>query len=574
MHINKGRRENARIPYVRFSNASVPTDIIGDVSQSTSMKMKVWSLKRSVGDNLNLNFYSFHCSDTMTSYLASSHSHAHIFVPTSSQLAQLQFCITVMKKTHTLLLTESSKLFLLSIMVCLPWTNLSCGRMAFKAVLIAALATRSFMVMAKGDELSNNDSNMPSLAERFVTIAGEKQDNASQLRRLEEDNKRKNRKRTIESGGQNMVTMSATNSDCTSQFCQNQLSDVCLLEYKVNKVVPETITMVLVCKGSSWAGVGFSESGRMIGSDAVIGIPGKTATKYHLGGYGLSAIAPMENKRQKTLTDASISYDEADDVTVLKFTKILQEDGEVNIKPGKNTFLYAKGSSSNLSYHQERGLFELDIPDVSAVTSEKTKKRKDRNKEKKDDLAEVPQAQESKRKQGKGDGKQTLAEKFASRGPIQLRPLKDLRLQLSPPVPTTSSNDFPYPYPKIRFIPWEKLSPFTKEIMEENFGYSKRNWNALGQNENEHKTCSELKDTQHEAIQLLGWDCNVWDCFINHYKSYTGKQLEGNKLLEHVDVVRSAWVKLWMDLSEQELQSATRLCFTQKVWDVGYLGPN
>ena len=464
-----------------------------------------------------------------------------------------------------------------------PWATLSREGMAVKATFVTVVllaAATSFL----DHKVATNESNMLSLAEQFVNEASmpvqkeHEMTTSAQLRRLEE-NKRKDRKRA------SMETYAAAAEDCTSHFCQKQLSDACLVQYKVNNVVPSTITMVLVCEGSRWVGIGFSESGNMMNSDAVIGSPaGSVAEKYRLGGYDQSSVVAMEKRRQ-TLIDASVKYDDADDVTVLKFTKIMKEEGEVEIKPGKNTFLYAKGIFEDLNYHQERDLFELTIPEVNAAAVDgeeesSEKKRKDRDKVKKDDdsaedssAAEVKQPQESKRKQAKTNGGQTLAEQFAKLGPIQLRPLKDLRPQFSPPVPAGDSNDdFPYPYPKVRFIEWGSLSPQTREIMMENFGYSKGNWNALGQNENERKTCSDLTDRQRQAIQLLGWNCDVWDCFINHYKSYDANQLEENKLIEHVDVVRSAWVKLWADLSELELQSATRLCFTETTWDVGYLG--
>jgi len=469
-----------------------------------------------------------------------------------------------------------------------PWTALSRGGMAVKATFVAVvlIAAAASSFMENKVESSTNESSMQSLAERFVNDAStptqkdQEMTTPAQLRRLQE-NKRKDRKKATYDDGQSMVTNAAAAKDCTSQFCQKQLSDACLVEYKVNNGIPTTITMVLVCEGSRWVGIGFSESGKMMNSDAVLGIPGTAPEKYRLGGYDQSAVVAMERQRQ-TLIDASVNYYDADDVTVLKFTKIMKEDGEVEIKPGKNTFLYAKGIFEDLNYHQERDLFELNIPKVDtaaevapAAEESSEKKRKDRDKVKKDDdSAEDPSAEnqpkESKRKQGRGDGKQTLAEQFASLGPIQLRPLKDLRPNLSPPVPV--DDEFPYPYPKIRFTEWASLSHQTREIMKENFGYNKGNWNALGLNDNERMTCSQLTDAQRQAIQLLGWNCDVWDCFINHYKSYNAEQLGDKKLLGHVDVVRSAWVKLWADLSEDELQSATRLCFTEFVWDVGYLG--
>lgn len=478
-----------------------------------------------------------------------------------------------------------------------PWATLSRGGIAVKAtfvtlVLIAALAS-TFVDKEEVVE-SSYESGVKSLAERFVNEASiptqKKQEMApEQLRRLQE-NKRKDRKRATEDG-QSMVTNSGTANtvDCTTQFCQKQLSDACLVEYKVNSVVPPTITMVLVCEGSRWVGIGFSESGKMMYSDAVLGIPGRTTPeKYRLGGYDKSTVAPMEKERQ-TLIDASVEYYDADDVTVLKFTKIMKEDGEIEIKPGRNTFLYAKGIFEDLNYHQERDLFELTIPGVDVVlevvppadgeeeSSEKKKKDRDKNEEadetavdSSEEESQESKRQESKKKQGNGDGKATIAEQFASLGPIQLRPLKELRPQLSPPI--QAGDEFPYPYPKIRYTAWESLSSHTKEIMTENFGYNFENWNALGQNDHERMMCSQLTDTQRQAMQLLGWNCDVWDCFINHYKSYNAMQLEENDLIRHVDLVRSAWVKLWVDLTEQELQSAARLCFTEVAWDVGYIG--
>jgi hypothetical protein len=582
-----------------------------------------------------------------------------------------------------------------------PWATLSRGGIAVKAtfVTLVFIAAMASIFLGKDGE-STNESGIESLAERFVNQAyaptQKKQDMAvpDRLRRLQE-NKRKERKRTTQDG-QSMIPFSGTDEeDCTSRFCKKELSDACSVEFKVNIVVPPTITMTLACEGSGWVGIGFSDNGKMMYSDAVLGIPGTTPEKYRLGGYDKSTVTPMEKDRQ-TLVDASVTYDDAADVTVLKFTKIMKEDGEIEIKTGKSTFLYAKGILEALDYHQERDLFELTIPEVHAVlempadgeeesserndtsvedssagkpsqdskppaatdgeedTSDKKKKKdrdeevdtsakdssagndvpempadgeeessekkkkKDRDEEddtsvqdsstetpsqeskppaatdgeeetsekkkKKDrdeevdtsakDSSEGKQSQESNKKQGDGTGKATLAEQVASLGPIQLRPVnvKALRPQLSPP--SQPVDNFPYPYPNIRFTEWDYLSPKTKEIMKENFGYSKGNWNALGQNQNERMTCSQLTVTQRQAIQLLGWSCDVWDCFINHYKSYNEKQLEANDLVEHVDVVRSAWVKPWVDLTEEELQSANRLCFMQILWDVGYLGAN
>ena len=509
-----------------------------------------------------------------------------------------------------------------------PWGALSRGGTPVKLtfitlVLIAALA--SMISMKEKDKHATTESrqrSISSLAERFVNEG--KSASATQNTRRAQENKRKDRKRAAaDNGGQgNMITMAANEEDCTSYFCQKKLSDSCLLEYKVNMVVPATISMVLVCDGSRWLGIGFSESGKMMQSEAVLGSPtGSVPQKYSLGGYDQSAVVPMDEKAQ-TLIDASINYYDADDVTVLKFTKVLNEHGEIEIKPGKNTFLFAKGIFEDLNYHQERDTFELVLPNFDDIvemapplavdgeeeffsppvdgegeSSEKKRKNRDKDTEEKEEdsnssvnepqdskrkqqtkedddsqLSSEKQSQESKNKQqGLGEGKLTIAERFAARGPIELRPLKDMRPQLSPPAPTIE-NSFPYPFPDIRFMPWERLSSQTKEIMTDNFGYSKRDWPSLGQNENERMVCSQLTDTQRQAMQLLGWNCDMWNCFINHYKSFDTVQLEEHGLLGHVDVVRNAWIKPYNQLTEEELTSATRLCFTELMWDYGYIG--
>ena len=156
-----------------------------------------------------------------------------------------------------------------------PWSSLSRERVAVKAtfVTVVLIAAAASVFMDNKVELSTNESNL-SLAERFVNEASmPEQKDQAQLRRLQEENKRKDRKRATNDGQSSMQTNAAAAEDCTSQFCQKQLSDACSIEYKVNNVMPPSITMVLVCEGSRWVGIGFSESGTMMNSDAVLGSP-------------------------------------------------------------------------------------------------------------------------------------------------------------------------------------------------------------------------------------------------------------------------------------------------------------
>ena len=61
----------------------------------------------------------------------------------------------------------------------------------------------------------------------------------------------------------------------------------------------------------------------------------------------------------QTLTDTSIEY--VDGQTIMKFTKIMSEPGEIAISTGDNTFLWAYGSGPALGYHPARAPFELNL---------------------------------------------------------------------------------------------------------------------------------------------------------------------------------------------------------------------
>eukprot|EP00804_Cyclotella_cryptica_P028957 CCRYP_012384-RA/>CCRYP_012384-RA protein AED:0.12 eAED:0.12 QI:112/1/1/1/0.8/0.66/6/4153/508 len=159
--------------------------------------------------------------------------------------------------------------------------------------------------------------------------------------------------------------------DCTKDMCQYELSPDYLLEYKVN--VPEDTTLdecagcslriKVTYDGTAWLGFAFSKNGEMIGSEAVIGHPLMADTvpgKYYLGGKYDGAIQPMEDERQ-TLINATINFENGQ--SVLEFEKQLKEEGEIEILPGLNTFLWAHGNDNEFStYHgNNRNSFQLNI---------------------------------------------------------------------------------------------------------------------------------------------------------------------------------------------------------------------
>ena len=117
------------------------------------------------------------------------------------------------------------------------------------------------------------------------------------------------------------------------------------------------------------------------------GIPVKgtkqTPQKYSLGGKSLEAVQLMPAEQQ-TLQDASIKIGRANDgvKTVMKFTKLLSEEGETEILKGDNIFLWAHGSDENLGYHAGRSAFglnvltgdslELDLTSSTSIVSDPT----------------------------------------------------------------------------------------------------------------------------------------------------------------------------------------------------------
>ena len=66
---------------------------------------------------------------------------------------------------------------------------------------------------------------------------------------------------------------------------------------------------------------------------------------------------------QQTLQDASIKIGRSNDEvkTVMKFTKLLLEEEELEILTGDNIFLWAHGSDENLGYHAGRSAFGLNV---------------------------------------------------------------------------------------------------------------------------------------------------------------------------------------------------------------------
>jgi len=113
-----------------------------------------------------------------------------------------------------------------------------------------------------------------------------------------------------------------------------------------------------------WIGFGWSENGDMIGGEAIVGLTDAgSVLKYKLSSKDTNGVTQMP---AQTLTDTSIKLE--GDKTIMSFTKMLVEDGELEIKEtGLNQFLHARGSSGQTIGYHDKGMvkftrdFENDV---------------------------------------------------------------------------------------------------------------------------------------------------------------------------------------------------------------------
>jgi hypothetical protein len=135
--------------------------------------------------------------------------------------------------------------------------------------------------------------------------------------------------------------------------------------------IANTLTVELTSDSEGWISMAFTNGlANMIGSEAVIGLPGQPNSLTNPGKYNLNAqqVAGIQLRpdAEQTLINATVT--QIDGQTILRFTKLLNEEGEHAIFPFKeNTFLYAYGSGNNLAQHPsgQRGGFTLNINQCS-----------------------------------------------------------------------------------------------------------------------------------------------------------------------------------------------------------------
>ena len=155
--------------------------------------------------------------------------------------------------------------------------------------------------------------------------------------------------------------------DCSQYQRSVTINDGLQLSYVV--VVDDTSTgqgslsAELVFTGLGWVGLGFSENGQMVPSQAgssyqaVIGLPGDNVYKYDMSGKSDAGV--MKSTAQ-TLTNTAVEQNATH--TSVRFTKVLIEDNELSLNSGAdNYFIWAYGYTNTLGYHGSRGAVAMTL---------------------------------------------------------------------------------------------------------------------------------------------------------------------------------------------------------------------
>jgi DOMON domain len=164
-------------------------------------------------------------------------------------------------------------------------------------------------------------------------------------------------------------------SNSTSATCSDyqnlvQINEKLAMSYVVNGPTSSndtgTISIKLEFDGEAWISLGVSPdgSGKMIGGEAVIALPGEAVSAQNPGEFFMSSqdssgVVLMGSELQ-TLINGTIAQENGK--TIATFTKKLSEPNKSPILgSGHNTFIWAYGYSNTFSVHQGEGSFSVAL---------------------------------------------------------------------------------------------------------------------------------------------------------------------------------------------------------------------
>jgi len=154
-------------------------------------------------------------------------------------------------------------------------------------------------------------------------------------------------------------------------------------------------------------------------------------------------------------------------------------------------------------------------------------------------------------------------------------------------VEVFSNGGFPIMKPDFRFDHWWKLDDEVREIADKSLKYSELTWNVLGLGAVEARDWMRFTSSEVEAAESIGWNQATWDCWINHFRSYSWENLVFYGL--DFEYAALGWTEFswdgsadapsssdrsWDELSEDEKDHATKLCYFEDNWDMIDITPN
>jgi hypothetical protein len=137
-------------------------------------------------------------------------------------------------------------------------------------------------------------------------------------------------------------------------------------------------------------------------------------------------------------------------------------------------------------------------------------------------------------------------------------------------------------------MPFDQLDLTLQNVAIEKMGYTEETWNTHGLADIERRRWSDLTSNQRDAAVLLGFGEKSWDCFINHYESYSWEELESAGVQAQyrgLGWTESHWTqettespytesRWWDMLTESEKAAANGICYFEDNWDKIDMNPN
>ncbi|KAL7540132.1 hypothetical protein ACHAXR_009881 [Thalassiosira sp. AJA248-18] len=142
--------------------------------------------------------------------------------------------------------------------------------------------------------------------------------------------------------------------------------------------------------------------------------------------------------------------------------------------------------------------------------------------------------------------------------------------------------------PEFRYVHWMEMDFEKREVADGGLKYSGLSWNVLGLDTIESRGWGGLTSYEREAAEKVGFTELSWDCWQNHFKSYSWDELEFYGL--DFPYLALGWTELswngvepappsksmtWKELTQDERTAASAsLCYFKDNWDGIDMTPN